>query len=404
MPIRLAGDWAPKAINVKPFSWNDLAVINLEGPVLKNPSGYDQSQKAGPCLHHTSLPSGIEKIVYALANNHIMDYSEKGLDNTLAMISHTQAFFCGAGGNLNASRKPLVIEHEGIRVGVISRCETQFGIATNESHGACPIDPTIYNAIKKLREDCDIMIVSLHAAAEMSPWPSPQRQDLCRSLIESGANIVHGHHSHIPQGWERYGGGYIFYGLGNLCVDPSSWSSHNNALWSLTPRLIYSKGKYDIEIKTSIIKSLDDNMVEILDSSIDQRSIHDAYLEIANLPLTDRNLLEGLWQEVSIDLYQSHFGLWLGLIKPENHKSKIIWRAFKGLKSKTKQFIKNYILTDGATSKYNNSCCQQMLWYHLFACESHSTAISCALGVLSGVIPDKRSPRTNALFKAYQES
>lgn len=404
MPIRLAGDWAPKTIKVMPLRWHDLVVINLEGPVLDDPSEFEQSLKAGPCLYHRSFPLGVEKVVHCLSNNHIMDYGVKGLDNTLTMLANAQAFYCGAGDNLDASRKPLIIEHEGMKVGVISRCETQFGIATNDCPGACPIDATIYNSIKELRECCDLLIVSFHAAAEMSPWPSPQRQDLCRSLIDAGANVVHGHHSHIPQGWESYKDGYIFYGLGNLCVDPSIWSSYNNALWSLTPRLAYSGGKLDIEVKTSTINSLETGMVEILDSTDEQRAIHNAYLEIANLPLSDRGLLEGLWQEVSVDLYQNHFGPWLGLIKSEDYEAETIWRRIKVLRSKTKQFIKKYVLPNGLDSGNHISRYQQMLWYHLFACESHSTAISCALGVLSGVIPDKRTPSSKALSKVYQDS
>jgi len=362
MPIRLAGDWAPKTVSVMPLRWHDLAIINLEGPVFDNPSGYEQSLKAGPALFHKSLPLGIERIVYSLANNHIMDYGVKALADSLTMITNTKAFYCGAGDNLNISRKHLIIEHEGVKLGVISRCETQFGIATDECPGACPFDATIYNSIKELRENCDLLIVSLHAAAEMSPWPSPHRQDLCKSLIDAGADVVHGHHSHIPQGWERYKDGYIFYGLGNLCVDPSSWSSHNNALWSLTPRLAFFGGKLDITIKTSTINTIEKNKVEILESTGDERLIHNEYLEIANLPLSDRHLLEGLWQEVSVDLYQNHFGPWLGLIKPDNNEARSIWRIIRDLGPKSKQFIKKHILPNAVIPGNHSSRYQQMLW------------------------------------------
>ena len=42
--------------------------------------------------------------------------------------------------------------------------------------------------------------------------------EFAHAVIDAGADIVHGHHSHIPQGYERYNGGFICYGLGNLLV------------------------------------------------------------------------------------------------------------------------------------------------------------------------------------------
>jgi len=402
MPIRLAGDWAPKTVRVMPLQWHDLAVINLEGPVLDAPLGYEQKQKAGPCLYHTSLPSEIERVVYSLANNHIMDYGAKGLDTTFNQIYHSKAYHCGAAQNLNASRKPLILEHEGMKVGIISRCETQFGIASTDRPGACPIDATIHQTIKDLGDACDLLIVSLHAAAEMSPWPSPSRQDLCRALIDSGAHIVHGHHSHIPQGWEEYKHGFIFYGLGNLCVDPTSWSTHANAMWSSTPRLIATKTMLDVEIKTSTIESLEAGIVEIRDSSSKLAELHGEYLRKCNHPLADRPLLEGLWQETSIDLYLKHFGPWLGQIELKGTNKEINLNSFRALGSRAKQFIKKHTQAKRLAVRNQQTCYQQMLWYHLFACESHCSAISTALGVLSGVTEDLRSDTTANLIKDMQ--
>jgi hypothetical protein len=37
------------------------------------------------------------------------------------------------------------------------------------------------------------------------------------------------------------------------------------------------------------------------------------------------------------------------------------------------------------------------LWYHLFACQTHSDLIATALGVLGGEIPDLRTPQTTVL-------
>jgi hypothetical protein len=397
MTIRLAGDWAPRTIQVMPLAWDGLAIINLEGPILDNPTDDEKSPKAGPCLWHATLPRGIEKAAYVLANNHIMDYGGRGLTQTIDIIKSSNAYHCGAAANLDASRKPLILNHDGVCVGIISRCETQFGIAERDRPGASPIDSTINQDIKELKSNCDLLIVSLHAAAEMSPWPSPSRQDLCRALIDAGADIVHGHHSHVPQGWEKYGDGYIFYGLGNLCVDPSSWSENPNCLWSLTPQVFHSENNLSVDIKTTEIKSNQSGLLQVIDSLDESKEAQNRYLQICNQPLGDRRLLEGLWQEIAVDLYQSHFGPWLGLNQAQAHDPKGLFSSLKLKASKVKNLIRKSGAKRNPIQLTPPSRYTQMLWYHLFACESHSSAISTALGVLSGSIGDLRSEQTAQL-------
>lgn len=400
MKFRLAGDWAPNKLQVKSLDWNELLILNLEGPVLYDPSIHRQSPKAGPCLSHSSLPTGLNHVIYSLANNHMMDYGEKGLNETLARITQSNDFHCGVGENLLDSRKPLIIKYDGVRLGLISRCEVQFGVASTSTAGVSPIDATIYQSITELKKKCDLVIISFHAAAEMSPWPSPSRQDLCRAFIDAGADIVHGHHSHIPQGWEKYKDRFIFYGLGNFCVDPSIWSTFPNSLWSLTPRLSFQNSKLEVDIITSTINIHGHSMLEVKDAANKQKVIHNDYLQICNEPLLDRCLLEGLWQEVSINLYQTYFGSWLGFIKPQIDVRQSIYSRLRSLGSKAKRHIHNYIAKHQLCSLNDQPNSQNMLWYHLFVCESHSSAISTALGVLSGVIQDHR---TNKTFNMFQQ-
>ena len=47
--------------------------------------------------------------------------------------------------------------------------------------------------------------------------------------------------THVPQAWEKYKNGYIFYGLGNFCVDPDEWKEHKNNIWSLRIDIFFRK-------------------------------------------------------------------------------------------------------------------------------------------------------------------
>ena len=59
-------------------------------------------------------------------------------------------------------------------------------------------------------------IVNLHWGFEHTDTPAPFQRELVYKLIDAGADIIVGHHPHVPQGWEIYRGKPIFYSLGNF--------------------------------------------------------------------------------------------------------------------------------------------------------------------------------------------
>lgn len=272
---------------------------------------------------------------------------------------------------------------------VLARCETQFGVAQIHKAGVAKFDATIFGQIRQLKSEVDLVIVSVHAAAEMLPWPSPTRQDTWRALIDAGADLVHGHHAHVPQGWEQYNGGWIFYGLGNFCVDPVKWSWHPNGLWSLTPELSYASEKILVDFKTSVIEDQGDK-IHVRESTANELSQHSSYLDVCNKPLFDRVLLEGLWQEAAIRMYEHHYSDWLGF----KSSKKTIYKSIRSVAGKMKRFISK-------DSSLNLERQRYLLHYHLFACESHNEAIQTALGVLGGELDDLRTLETRTLVDKW---
>lgn len=59
-------------------------------------------------------------------------------------------------------------------------------------------------------------IVNLHWGYEHSDTPAPFQRELAHRLIDAGADIIIGHHPHVPQGEEIYKGKHIYYSLGNF--------------------------------------------------------------------------------------------------------------------------------------------------------------------------------------------
>jgi hypothetical protein len=390
--LALAGDWALISRKAVELTHPHYPVIfNLEAPVMSDAIDTlgAKSRKAGPSIANFQLPPIQQPAVVALANNHTMDFGERGLSHTVGEITKRRWLYAGAGDNKNAARNSVTLDWCGKKAATISRCETQFGVATETKAGVAALDSTIYEQIRLLKKEVDIVIVSIHAAAEMVPWPSPQRQDTWRSLIDVGADVIHGHHAHVPQGWEEYNGGLIFYGLGNFCVDPDKWSWHPQGLWSLTPELSIEEKRITMQLKTSVIEDRGESIL-VREASEAEQGAHLIYLDQCNQPLSDRVLLEGLWQEASVRMYEDYFSKWLRF-----DSTSILKETFRQARKKAGEIKRRF--RGEVASNSNPSRADLLLWYHLFACESHNDAISTALGVLAGELEDLRSDKTTRL-------
>lgn len=394
--IRLFGDlWAIKDIEIT-LEHLDLplprfAMANLETPLIEDVSNNYRQSKAGSHIHGCSktLKTLSETLPYlkclSLANNHAMDFGLKGLEQTIENCEKLNIGVVGAGCDARAASSPYIVNIDGIRVGILARCEKQFGSSSDTRGGVSSFDITLHRAIRQLKPTVDIVIVSIHAAAELSPWPSPSWQDQLRTLIDVGADVVHGHHSHVPQGWENYNEGLITYGLGNGLVIPSQWN-HENTDWALVVDLLPNEVSIEHNIKISRLVE-EGNKLTLKIEKIDEWSRYIDYVEKCNAPLHDRRLLEGIWQEISLRMYDAWYAEWLGILPLTSRYSRYTKWAMKSV-------FKSIARLTKLGKRYPP---QSSLTYLLFACESHREVISTALGVLNGEIDDIRNERISTL-------
>jgi len=201
------------------FMKSDLNIVNLECPVISEVD--TKISKTGPHLNTTEeVFNQLHKInVHAvtLANNHILDYGEIGLEATFEACKRNNMLFVGAGKELSDASKPLVIESNGIRVGIVNFCENEWSVATENSMGANPLD-LIDNLkqIKLTREIADFVLVIIHGGHEFYNLPSPRMLKTYRFFAENGADAVIGHHTHCISGYEIHNKVPVFYSLGNM--------------------------------------------------------------------------------------------------------------------------------------------------------------------------------------------
>lgn len=391
----LLGDWVPadKEVSIA-FEVQGHCLLNLEAPILQNLNAYVPLPKAGPRLSSTRVPQLGGDTVVCLANNHIMDYGEAGLRDTCQILHSSGSLFCGAGDDTRNAQQPVLLQDRGIHVGIISCCEAQFGVARHNSPGVAEFGPWVYEAIRSLNQQGAAVIISIHAAVEESPWPYPYLQELYRSYIDAGATVVHGHHAHVPQGFEEYGGGLILYGLGNFAVDPDKWHAYPNGLWSLGAEIDLSISPVRWQLRTFEIRyTLGSNTIRIEESSRGEHAEHLDYFARCNYPLSNSEFLAAMWQEVALRTYHRHGANYMGFGTPPLAQSGKNRFALRRRLTTIRNALLNY--PKDLPTKVNQH--QHLLWYHMIACESHRQMLSTALGVLSGEIPDLRTPETQQL-------
>jgi hypothetical protein len=157
-----------------------------------------------------------------MSNNHILDFGQNGLADTIKAVESKSIDWVGVGANSEDARRVLYKDIKGKKVAFIAVCEKEESFATETSAGANFFDPfdTIED-IESARENADVVIVLYHGGKEYVHYPSPNLQKICRSMVKRGADYVICQHSHCVGCYEKFQGGHIVYGQGNFIFDHS---------------------------------------------------------------------------------------------------------------------------------------------------------------------------------------
>ncbi len=198
------------------FSSDDLTWVNLEGVLSDSPAGEDRDKAfafRGPASFARILPlGGVEAV--NVANNHSGDYGARGRAATLAALTAEKVAFSG-------NEWLCVYQSRGFRIGLAGLS----GMLTDEKRNA------IRNQVSLLRKSgCEVVLFSMHTGIENQPWHTTAQRETARFLIDAGADLVAGHHPHVPQGIEVYKDRYIFYSLGNCAFGGNHAPSSTGAL------------------------------------------------------------------------------------------------------------------------------------------------------------------------------
>lgn len=199
----------------------DYRVFNLEVPLT---GSNKKIAKFGPNLSaEKECVRGLQKIgvdFVTLANNHILDFGEEGLYDTIDVLRNAGIAFAGAGDSINAASAPFFIDLGDCRIGIYCCAEHEFSVAGESTPGANPFDPLESpDHIAAMKRECDYLLVLYHGGKEFYRYPSPGLKKICEKCVEKGADLVICQHSHCIGSMQKYRNGTIVYGQGNFLFD-----------------------------------------------------------------------------------------------------------------------------------------------------------------------------------------
>ncbi len=217
------------------FRQADIAMVNLENPLTVSNEKTEKlfNFKADPQLVRVLSSGGVDLVT--LANNHIYDFNQSGLLETLEVLSGHGIHYTGAGRLHDEAHHPLILRRKGLRLGFFSYYGTHKHSnshpATADSAGtAMRRIALIRRDIEKYRHLTDVIIVNFHWGLEKEHYPQKEQIRLAHQVIDAGADLIIGHHPHVLQGVELYKGKAVFYSLGNFIFGGNSRTYELSAL------------------------------------------------------------------------------------------------------------------------------------------------------------------------------
>jgi poly-gamma-glutamate capsule biosynthesis protein CapA/YwtB (metallophosphatase superfamily) len=202
----------------------DINIVNLETAITR-------CQKIVPkVFNYKTDPDNVRALqeghitVANLANNHVRDFDDAGLIETIQTLDHAHIGHVGAGKDLQAAQRPLIIRKHGITVGILGFTDNEPTWKAGENKpGINYIQigdiETVAKCVNTIRSKVDFVIVTIHWGPNMRTQPSKEFISFAHQIIDVGVDIIHGNSAHVFQGIELYKGKLIMYDTGDFIDD-----------------------------------------------------------------------------------------------------------------------------------------------------------------------------------------
>ena len=258
-------------------------VYSTRGVVLARNS--DKHSRVDPSMASIFSECGFD--VMSVASNHAMDWGAEAMLDTNDALRRRGIAVVGAGANLAEARKPAVVERDGVRVAFLAYCsvlhdgyaaeadkpgvaplrvhtryeaaEYQPGMPPRVITEAYPEDlAAVIADIKAARASADVVIVSLHWGLHFIPRAIADYQPaVADAVFAAGADLVLGHHAHVPKAIGVVRNRTCFYSLSNFIMSAPAASAERHQTfmhrYGVTLDPAYPHLPYGVDAKRSLI-------------------------------------------------------------------------------------------------------------------------------------------------------
>jgi len=214
----------------------NFTAVNLETPVTS------RGQPQPKTYHFATTPGAFTALrdagvdLVTMANNHILDYGQTGLADTLAAAKAAHFPYVGAGVNAAAAWAPYVTTINDTKIAILGVSQVaelaSSWVATADRPGeanAINLGQTLA-AVRAAKRLARIVIVFMHWGTEGTACPDQNQLSLAPKLAAAGASIIIGAHAHMLQGSGWLGHTFVAFGMGNFLWWENSYSTATGVL------------------------------------------------------------------------------------------------------------------------------------------------------------------------------
>lgn len=229
-PEQLWGDVLPL------LGSTDLRIVNLECTITDHKQPWTRTPKV---FHFRADPSMVEVLRVArvdgcsLANNHTLDFEERGLLDTLRYLEAAGIRCAGAGRDREEAARPALLAARTVdqpnRVALLAFTDNETSFAAGSDHPGTnylpvSLEPDVLGrveaAVTAAREaGAETVVFSNHWGPNMVQRPSTLFRRFAHAVIDRGVDVYYGHSAHVFQGVEIYRGKPILYDTGDFIDD-----------------------------------------------------------------------------------------------------------------------------------------------------------------------------------------
>ncbi len=224
--IMMGGPSFKKITEAYSLSFKDIAYMTSKADytIANFTTVIDESNPENTYNKYVTSKSAISALkalgvdIVNLANDHILDYGELILQNTKKILKENNFLTYGVGDSI------CYLQKNDIKIGMVTANDVVIGTrSTYENAGVAMYSKeNLEKQIKEAKENSDMVIVSLHYGLENKHVVTNKMKEMAKHAIDSGADMVVGHHAMGVLPVEIYNGKPILYSIGHLISDVKS--------------------------------------------------------------------------------------------------------------------------------------------------------------------------------------